>query len=123
MGRPAKWKDIPPEEVEGLFKIGCSTAEVADFFGVSRQTIELRFRQELLKGRAGLKTRLRRLQVQAAEGGNVTMLIFLGKNMLGQSDRVTHEHAMEAPRTVRVTRELEPSMNGHGANGDGFHRS
>lgn len=32
--------------------------------------------------------RLRQLQWKACESGNVTMLIFLGKNMLGQQDRI-----------------------------------
>ena len=40
--------------------------------------------------------RLRQLQWRACENGNVTMLIFLGKNMLGQQDRL-EENQLEEP--------------------------
>jgi hypothetical protein len=35
-----------------------------------------------------MKLRLRQLQWQSASKGNVTMQIFLGKNMLGQQDKI-----------------------------------
>jgi hypothetical protein len=40
--------------------------------------------------------RLRQLQWRACENGNVSMLIFLGKNMLGQQDRI-EETQLEEP--------------------------
>lgn len=123
MGRPAKWKDIPAEQVLAMVQLGCSAVEIAPIFGVSHDTISRRFAKEFAKGNALRKVKLRRLQMKAAEGGSVPMLIFLGKNMLGQSDRVTYEQAAEVPKTVRVTRELTPALNGHGANGDGCRRS
>jgi len=39
--------------------------------------------------------RLRQLQWRACENGNVSMLIFLGKNMLGQQDRVEESQTEE----------------------------
>jgi hypothetical protein len=41
---------------------------------------------ELLKGRESLKQSLRRAQIKLALSGNAVMLIWLGKNLLGQSD-------------------------------------
>ena len=35
-----------------------------------------------------MKMRLRQLQWKSAENGNVTMQIFLGKNILGQQDKI-----------------------------------
>ena len=35
-----------------------------------------------------MKIKLRKLQWKSAEKGNVTMQIFLGKNILGQQDRL-----------------------------------
>ena len=35
-----------------------------------------------------MKMRLRQLQWKSAEKGNVTMQIFIGKNMLGQQDKI-----------------------------------
>ena len=45
------------------------------------------FKAELTKGRESLKHSLRRAQIKVALGGNATMLIWLGKNLLGQSDQ------------------------------------
>ena len=42
--------------------------------------------------------RLRQLQWKSAEKGNVSMLIFLGKNILGQQDRL-EENQLEEPLT------------------------
>jgi len=85
MGRPLI--PIDPEEVLKLSQLGCKNDEIADFFGCSAQTIETRFQPELDKGRSELKISLRRLQIQAAEKGNVVMMIWLGKQLLGQIDR------------------------------------
>lgn len=85
MARPKL--DIDPNEVEKLASIGCSNQEIASFFDCSKDTIEGRFSAEVAKGRENGKTRLRRLQLQAAQKGNVVMLIWLGKQMLGQKDK------------------------------------
>lgn len=39
-----------------------------------------------LEGRAELEVNLRHWQLEAAKSGNVQMLIWLGKNILGQTD-------------------------------------
>jgi hypothetical protein len=50
-------------------------------------TLTDRFSDVITKGRENGKTRLRKKQIEVALAGNVSMLIFLGKNMLGQSDK------------------------------------
>ena len=40
----------------------------------------------MTKGRAETKQALRKAQIKSAIGGNTTMLIWLGKNILGQND-------------------------------------
>jgi len=77
---------IDPIEVEKLAAMGCTTKEIASFFDCSVDTIDRRFAESLLKGKEKGKIKLRRLQWQAAEKGNVAMLIFLGKQYLGQRD-------------------------------------
>ena len=42
----------------------------------------------LKKGRDQGKTSLRRMQWEKAQSGNTTMLIWLGKQMLGQKDKL-----------------------------------
>jgi hypothetical protein len=61
---------------------------MADFFGCSPDLLEKSYSVFLTKGRAEMKLRLRQLQWQSASKGNVTMQIFLGKNMLGQQDKI-----------------------------------
>ena len=77
---------VPPEEVEDLAQIGCNNNEIAKWFGVDENTLTYNFSVELTKGRENLKQKLRRAQLKAALTGNVVMLIWLGKNLLGQSD-------------------------------------
>lgn len=77
---------VPPEEVFKLAQLGCKDNEIADWFGINSNTLRYQFSTELLKGREALKQSLRRAQIEVALGGNSTMLIWLGKNILGQSD-------------------------------------
>ena len=79
-------KVIPPEEVYKLAQIGCKDNEIASWFDVDDNTLRYHFQRELTKGREALKQSLRKAQLHAALNGNAVMLIWLGKNILGQSD-------------------------------------
>jgi hypothetical protein len=79
-------KVIDPDEVEKLAAIGCKDSEIADWFGIKQDTLRYNFADQLTKGREGLKQSLRRAQLNLALNGNAVMLIWLGKNILGQSD-------------------------------------
>ena len=87
MSRPKKYK-IDTEQVKKLAILGCTNKEIGDFFGCSADLIEKSYSEFLTKGRAEMKMRLRQLQWKSAEKGNVTMQIFLGKNILGQQDKI-----------------------------------
>ena len=67
---------VPPEEVYKLAQIGCKNQEIADWFGIDENTLSYNFSVELLKG-------------------NATMLIWLGKNILGQSENPFDSDAQE----------------------------
>jgi len=56
--------------------------------GRCRRLFFRKFEKFLTKGRANLKERLKRKQIQVAMQGNVSMLIWLGKQYLEQSDKV-----------------------------------
>ncbi|NQU19649.1 MAG: hypothetical protein HQ567_00090 [Candidatus Nealsonbacteria bacterium] len=88
-GRPKK--PIDAAVVEKLAARFSSKSEIARIVGCDPQTITNRFSEEFDKGRAEGKKCLREMQWKAAEKGNVTMLIFLGKQYLGQADRVQAE--------------------------------
>jgi hypothetical protein len=77
---------VDPVEVQALAALGCTDNEIANWFGVVAQTLRQNFVAELIKGREEVKQSLRRAQLKTALGGNATMLIWLGKNILGQSD-------------------------------------
>ena len=85
MARPKKY-DIPPEKVEQLARYGCTNTEIAQFYGCDESLIRKSYSEFLTKGRAEGKTNLRKLQYNVAKKGNVTMLIWLGKQVLGQSE-------------------------------------
>ena len=91
MARPKKEIDL--ELLYKLANIHCTIKEMVDILGVSEDT--LRRRKDLAgiiaKGKSDGKMRLRRKQVEVAMSGNHTMLIWLGKNMLGQSDSPVQE--------------------------------
>lgn len=79
-------KIIDPQEVYKLAQIGCKDNEIADWFDIDNNTLRYNFKVELVKGRESLKHSVRQAQIKVALGGNATMLIWLGKNLLGQSD-------------------------------------
>jgi hypothetical protein len=89
-GRPPI--QINMEMVETLASIQCTDEEIAAALRVSVDTIARRkqnpeFAEALAAGKALGRMSLRRLQWQAAKGGSVPMMIWLGKQMLGQRDR------------------------------------
>jgi len=86
VGRGANKKVIDPKEVEKLAEYHCTIKEIADFFDVPRETLLYNFRYTITKAQERTKQRLRKAQLDLALKGNCVMLIFLGKNMLGQSD-------------------------------------
>lgn len=87
-------KKIDPEEVRKLAKTGATQAEIASRMGVSLSTLQRRCGQDLKTeaalrdGLNEMKVALRTKQVQVALAGNVTMLIWLGKQYLGQKDNL-----------------------------------
>ena len=86
MGRPKKY-NIDVEQVEKLASFGCSNTEIASFFGCSKDLISKSYSTNVSKGKDKGKIRLRQLLWKSAEKGNVTMQIWLGKQLLGQSEQ------------------------------------
>lgn len=83
-GRPLL--PIDPKVVEAMASVGATDREIGDFCGCTEGTIRKRFSDVLVKARSGMRTRLRQAQFKLAVAGNATMLIWLGKQMLGQAD-------------------------------------
>jgi hypothetical protein len=111
---------VPPQEVEDLAALGCKDMEIAQWFGINDNTLRYQFSEELTKGRENLKQSLRRAQLKAALGGNVVMLIWLGKNILGQSESPQSTQAEVLPFTDdeldEVKEQLEDELDDINAN-------
>lgn len=97
MARPRKV--IDPAVVETLAKIHCTYDEIAAVVGCSTDTLKRRFADRIEKGREEGKASLRRMQFKKALDGNPTMLIWLGKQHLGQKDGQVIE-TRELPQMV-----------------------
>jgi len=78
---------IPEEQVLELSKLHCTSKEMAEFFEVPLSTFTDNFRDIITKGRLETKQRLRAAQLKLALNGDRTMLIWLGKNILGQMEQ------------------------------------
>ena len=100
-GRPKK---ILTEDalklIENLARIMCTDEEIASILGCCRDVFynddnaEL-YRQAIEKGKANGKQSLRRKQYEVAMKGNSSMLIWLGKQWLGQTDKVEKSTSFE----------------------------
>jgi len=90
-GRPRAKLD--KERIEQLAAVGLTVSEIAVIEGVSKKTIDRRALKEVENGRQRLHASLKRKQVEVALAGNTTMLIWLGKQYLDQSDKVDNTHS------------------------------
>lgn len=77
---------VDPGVVEKLASFQCTNAEIADFVGLTERVLALQFSDDLARGRNKGKATLRRMQWEAARKGSAAMLIWLGKQYLGQVD-------------------------------------
>lgn len=84
LGRPKK--EVDGKLVKDLASIFCTMNEIAAVVGCSVDTLERRYAEALKRGRETAKSSLRRLQWKAAKKGNTSILIWLGKNYLGQRE-------------------------------------
>lgn len=86
VGRPRK--EIDEKQLQKLASMLCTMEEMGAFFDCSVDTLERNFADTIKKGRNLGKMSLRRMQFEKAQSGNTTMLIWLGKQILGQKDRI-----------------------------------
>lgn len=85
--RDPRSADIDFKVVEGMASVGATNVEIAEFIGVAEATIRKHCTEILIRARGSMKTKLRRAQLRTALKGNPAMLIWLGKQMLGQKEK------------------------------------
>lgn len=110
-GRPRA--EINWDEAAELAHMQCTAEELQSWFGVAQKTLADRCKSdngetigEFIKRHAESgKASLRRAQwINAVHKGNTAMQIWLGKNMLGQSDRqdITTKGESVAPQQIMI---------------------
>lgn len=107
MGAPKKVIDY--EAVEKLAKIHCTQEEIASTMDLSVRTLQRdeTFCRIYKKGIEEGKKSLRRLQWELAEKGDRTMLVWLGKQYLGQRDN--KDIAVSDIRSIEIVDDLNES--------------
>jgi len=93
VGRGITKKVVFDEDVYKLAAMGCTDKEIANWFDIDHNTLKYNFANIIAKGRDELKQSLRRSQIKLALSGNATMLIWLGKNILGQQESPVNSEA------------------------------
>ena len=91
--------EIDPKTFEGLCRIQCTKQEVACVLGCSHDTVErfckrhykMTFEEAREVHGANGKASLRRTQFKLAEK-SAAMAIFLGKQYLGQTDKIAYDN-------------------------------
>lgn len=82
------------EKVRQMAKLGCTRREIAAFFDIDESTLRYHERRDpkltekITKGIEEGKAQLRLWQRKAARNGQNAMLIWLGKQELGQTEKV-----------------------------------
>lgn len=101
MARPRK--EIDQKQFEALCHIQCTEEEICGVLGVTDKTLTrwckqiygFGFSETYKKCSAGGRMSIRRLQFDCAKRGNTSMLIWLGKQYLGQRDEPEDSVDME----------------------------
>ena len=92
--------DINVDELRKLAILNPTVEEIAAYFSISKPTAikylkRKAYKEALEEGRSNRKTSLKRYQWQAAAKGSVPMLIWLGKNELGQREPQSNAPAIK----------------------------
>lgn len=128
MARPKL--DIDEAQVYKLAKLGATNVDIGYVLGCDEAQIRRRFAESVAKGRAERRNELRTWQWKAAEEGNISMLIWLGKQYLGQADKVETKDKTESrispedqlnmlgnPKAVELACDLDKAISAPKANG------
>ncbi len=120
-GRPRKEVDL--ELLGKLCAMQCTDLEICAVLDISHDTLLRRKKGKTSKGSFAYvyknnkekgKASLRRMQWQKAREGNTTLLIWLGKQLLGQKDKSALEHSGPDGKPIATTNdniEINPDMD------------
>ena len=115
-GRPKA--EINKDEFEKLCQMQCTREEICAWFRITDKTLDrwckdtydCSFSAIFAEKRGVGRISLRRAQMQQALSGNTTMLIFLGKNYLKQTDKQEVSHENDGGIVINIA----PATDGEG---------
>jgi hypothetical protein len=115
MGRPKKI--IDKDQFETLCEIQCTQSEICSVLKVSEKTLiawckdtyDDTFSNTFKSLSEGGKSSLRRWQFKKAQDGSVPMLIWLGKQYLGQRDRTEYTENVTSEKLDSLLEQLDDS--------------
>lgn len=101
------------DEFEKLVSYQCTQEEIADFFGISVDTLDrccerdlgLKLAEVWDKKKSLGRVKLKKIQFDLAEQGSAVMAIYLGKYLLGQTDTPLDKQLLEAAQNAGLNRE------------------
>lgn len=107
-GRPLV--NIDWAKVDNMCKIQCTGEEIASVLDIHYDTLQnackrekgMNFSEYLPQKALAGKASLRRSQWKLATGGNSTMQIWLGKNLLGQTDKQELNHNVNEIKGIKL---------------------
>lgn len=100
---------IEYETLKALCRIQCTGEEIASVLGICYDTLNTAlirdghggFSEYYKKASASGRQSLRRVQYTAALNGSIPMMIWLGKQYLGQSDKSDNTHNINAVDAIK----------------------
>lgn len=103
MARPRK--EIDFTDLDKLCEMQCTKDEICWFLQIDEKTLTARIKDKhgvgfsdyYKKASSGGKISLRRKQFEVAMNGNTALLIFLGKQYLGQADKIEQSGNEDKP--------------------------
>lgn len=116
--RQQKKMELDWKKVDELLEAGCEGTQVAAFFGIHEDTFYNRVKEKHKVGfsayraqkRARGDSKLLTKQFEVAMDGDRTMLVWLGKNRLTQTDKQDLNHSGEIGVTMKI---INYSTNTH----------
>lgn len=105
---PKRANEIDGGIVQRLAEIGATVGHIAYALDTTEDTLHDHFRREIDAGRSNGDVSILKKQYEVAMGGSVPMLIWLGKQRLGQTDKQQIENTFEDFEVIIGTTNANP---------------
>lgn len=110
--RGPKGLNLDLKLIEQLASLHCTNTEIAAMMGCDASLLtKPNYSTIVAKGKERGKLTLRRKMFQTALGGNVTMMIWLSKQLLGMTDKQDNQHIIQLYEKVKGLSDEELSAS------------